>query len=387
MTWIKVLSQIVSGQPLGSWFLREAVLGPFGSLLGGLLTDPKAVRAAVRRIGDAVVWETDGGSRVLAHLEALGDSQSRIQAAVEGLSSTVGPALTVLPSLSIFGIGVTALASGLMLWRLAALRQRVDDQGQRIRDIEGHIAAAQKALLQSAMHNLDLYESSTGGKPVTLATALEQANVSANTYKNLAIDEAQGGRRIEALSARGRLYLLALLTELRCHLLDDKPDAATRRINEETPALAEVAKAAFAKTIGSEPEAFLRPEFAVDGVTLELMSEIYGQARAAGAVDDVAANSAAELFELLRPKLAAGGGWSVTSWWGRGSWRVEMMRKLRYAASCVEEVNRVLSLKLLIDEARKAKRSARELLDQLAAWKAKRTGAAADGAVWAYRLG
>jgi hypothetical protein len=386
MTWIHALSAFAHGQSLGSWVLREAALGPLGPVLGPFVTDPKAIRGAARRIGDAVVWEGEGGTRVLAHLDALSDSQDRIQAAVDGLATTVGPALSVLPALSMIRIGVTALSGAAMLWRLAALRKRVDEQGQRLRDIEGHLSAAQKALLMSAINNLALYESPSGGKPDTLGKALEQANLSANTYKNLATDEAQDGRRIDALRARGRLYLLGLLTELRCHLLDDKPDAATRRIDEEMPALKEVAKATFAETVGAEPEAYLRPEFAADGVTLELMAEVYGQARAAGAVDASAASDAAGLFEQVRPRLADRRGLPLVPRLTGKSWRAGMLQKLRNAAGCVEETSRIVSLRLLIDEVRGAGRSIRELLDELAAWKAKPGKDGGEAEVWAYRL-
>ena len=204
MTWINIISKIPVAQPLVSWVWREAILGSLGGVLGSVLADPRAARGAVRRIGDAVVWDGEGGTRVLAHLEALGDSQTRIQAAVSGLSSPLAaaaPTFAVLQSLSMLNLGVSALSGGLMLWRLAALRRRLDDESQRIRDIEGHITAAQKAVLQAAMNNLDLYESPGGGKPSILEAALQQANVSAHTYQILATDEATSRRRIEVLSA------------------------------------------------------------------------------------------------------------------------------------------------------------------------------------------
>jgi hypothetical protein len=63
-----------------------------------------------------------------------------------------------------------------------------------------------------------------------------------------------------------------------------------------------------------------------------------------------------------------------------------MLRKFQYAVCSVEETNRVRSLKLLVGEARQAKRSVRELCDQLAAWKEKVAGTAGGNDLLAYRL-
>jgi hypothetical protein len=168
-------------------------------------------------------------------------------------------------------------------------------------------------------------------------------------------------------------------------LLTDNGAAALRRIVEEERTLGLLAKATFDQTLGASPEEYLRPQFGQDGVTLELLAELFSQAHAAGAVDGDAVG-AAGLFERLRERVAGRSYLpSLPSWPFGSTWHDGMLRKLRYAAACFEDVNRVRSLKLLVEEADRSKGSVRELLDQLAAWK-ESAGVAGAESVWAYRL-
>lgn len=137
----------------------------------------------------------------------------------------------------------------------------------------------QRAHLQTAVTFLDQYETQNRTKESHLDKALGEAQQAANIYKNLASDEAQGPRRIKVLNYRGRMYLLALLTEMRCCLLADDLVAVQKRIGEEDATLRSVAGATFAGTVGEAPEDYLRPDFASDGITLDVMAEVYSQTR------------------------------------------------------------------------------------------------------------
>jgi len=63
-----------------------------------------------------------------------------------------------------------------------------------------------------------------------------------------------------------------------------------------------------------------------------------------------------------------------------------MLRKFRYALCCIEETNRVHSLKLLVEQAQKANCSVRDLGNELADWKEKVKTSSAAHDILAYRL-
>ena len=57
--------------------------------------------------------------------------------------------------------------------------------------------------------------------------------------------------------------------------------------------------------------------------------------------------SASKMFEHLRQRLAGGHLLPSLPRLRRRSWKEAMLRKFRYALCCIEETNRVHSLKLL----------------------------------------
>lgn len=327
-----------------------------------VIADPTG---AVVRVGEALVWSGPSGQKVLGGLEMLADSEARIETAVNGIETAqlaMQGTLGVVQALSIATLGVTALSGAFMAYRLQALNKRIEALGK---DVEGKIDAEHKAHLKSSLQFLRGHDDSPGDKG-NLDEALKEARRAANIYGELAADEANGPGRLPVLNCRSRLYVVSLLTELRCLMSADNSKQAIERIDEETPYLKKVAQACFDKTLRSDPERYLRASFQQHDVNLNLLSHVYQQAAQLGIIDQPAVDDANGMFEYVRARLQKGEGY----WgWLRRRGVGEELQKLRYLLACLEESSRVAGLKLLIGEIHQRKGSLSELVAKLKEWK------------------
>jgi hypothetical protein len=137
---------------------------------------------------------------------------------------------------------------------------------------------------------------------------------------------------------------------------------AITRINNEKLRLQSIAKSTFDTVIQGKPEFFLRAETATEGITLDVMAELYQQARHAGAITTPEVNSAGQLFELCRSKGIAG------SSWHRSRKRVRGTTELRYLMASLEEINHIEGMRLLIAEGFKDKESIRDFQFKMKQW-------------------
>ena len=123
-----------------------------------MLSDPSGV---VARVGDTLIWSGPHGQKVLGGLETLAESQKRIESAVLSIESAqvaMQGTLGVVQSLSIATLGVTSLTGVFMALRLQALNKRIDSVARSIKDVEGGIAAQNKAHLKSRIQFLRAYD-------------------------------------------------------------------------------------------------------------------------------------------------------------------------------------------------------------------------------------
>lgn len=361
MSGFAILKLVESATPI------LQILGP--KIIEGaeeLLRNPHLVQ----RIGDVIVWNGETGQRVLAGLESLGESSTRIENAITGIEGTqlaMQGTLGMVQTVSIATLGMTSLMGGFMAWRLAALNKRLAHLSRRIDDVEGQIDAANKAHLKSSLQFLTDYEKN--GKDGNLERALEDARRAGNIYGQLAEDETDSRKRLPVLNYRSRCYYLSLLVETECLILQEQQVSAVHRLNEESQRLKQLAKVTFSQTIAKAPESYLDPVLESDGVTLELMAEVYRQARHAGATDDVEVSNAAEMFEHVRKAVFRRRGWLWRTWRPVGSAKKRLLTKLRYLLACLEDTNRIHSMGLLLNEAEQRGTKLRELLDQVRAWR------------------
>jgi hypothetical protein len=114
--------------------------------------------------------------------------------------------------------------------------------------------------------------------------------------------------------------------------------------------MADLARTTFQQVLGESPAVYLDPGFQDVQVTLELLAEIYQQARLAGVETDVKEPTPAWLFEHLRPRIGKdrlpGGMFSSVR-----RKKDALMSNLKYLMACLEEVNRILGFELRIKNA------------------------------------
>jgi hypothetical protein len=320
------------------------------------LQDPSG---AISRVGDLMVWQSGAGPQVIATLENLSDSQARVEQVVSRIETAqigVTQGLGTLTSLSMASLGVLSLASGLMIWRMNALHQRLGRIGGQISDIQAQLQAEHQAHLQTSLDFLGKFEKQ--GAEKDLHTALEESTFATNLYRSLVNTEVAGKRRLVALNQCGRYYLLALTAQVRCLILSKDFTIAGERLADAKPTLASLAKTTFDEVLGKSPERFLDPRLQPDNVTLGLLTELYQQAHQVGAVDGAELKDASQVFdEHFRKKVYGAGGWFPAV----GRAKAQLLIKLKYLMACIEEVGRIESLRLRIEETVKGRLSFQEL--------------------------
>ena len=162
---------------------------------------------------------------------------------------------------------------------------------------------------------------------------------------------------------------MSLLTEIRCLMSGDESKRATERIDEEQFCLNAVAKACFDQTFKKDPERYLAASFQPHGVSLDVLTNIYQQAKQLGVIDQPQVDDANQMFEHLRVR--------GRSWQGmlRGLTRGGLekdVQSIRYLLACLEETSKIEGLRLMIGDVQKRGGSLSELICRLKEWKANK---------------
>lgn len=342
-----ILGPVPSRVRLLLWLLQVAQ-----ERLAPLLKDPTG---RVERLGDLLVWNGRHGQHVLAYLEQTAESQRRIEAIVQGVQASqmaTHAALGGLYSLSILGLGLTSLGGSFMILRMNALQARLAALQRRLKDIETNLQAKDKAGLLAGIAALDKYEQ--GRNEDDRRSAKDASLLATKLYGELLERECQEGapRRLPVMDYYGRCYLVALATEVRCHMLaEDELEIARKRLEQEAPIFNRAARFAFQEVLGRSPERFLDPALQPHGVTLELLSEIFERARRLDAVVGHDISTAGDFFEQFRGRIFGarrGVRWALAP---RGRRAAKMLLSLRYLMTRLEEADRVGSLRLRVEEA------------------------------------
>jgi hypothetical protein len=178
-----------------------------------------------------------------------------------------------------------------------------------------------------------------------------------------------------ALNQCGRYYLLALTAQVRCLILSKDYPIAGQRLVDEKPTLTVLAKTTFDEVLGKSPERFLDPHLQSENVTLGLLTELYQQAHQIGAVNGAELDDASHVFdEHFRKKVYGARGWFPAV----GRAKEQLLTKLKYLMACVEEVRRIDSLRLRIDEVVRGRLSFQELETAVAETKKQMAKTAGD---------
>ena len=96
-----------------------------------------------------------------------------------------------------------------------------------------------------------------------------------------------------------------------------------------------------------QPRALLEPGLSEYKVDLSFLAYLFNQANQAGAVEPDKTYTESSLFEELRPRMANVGRPSFTR---THAYVAELVQELREAQASVEETNRIVGLKALIQE-------------------------------------
>ncbi len=356
-----ILGAVTDFGPILYWLIKKG-----RGVIEPIVTDPKRLS----RIGDVIVWQGESGQKVVAGLASVAESQHRVEAAITKIESAqlgLSGSMQVVQGLSMATFGVTSLAAGFLLWRLASLDKRLNYLSRRIDDIEKRLEARDNALLAGSLDFLQQYENT--GRRDKLDEALKRACDSAHTYAELVKHEAEARRRLPVLNYRGRRYMVSVLTVIQCMILEEDLKGASTRVEAEKPLLKQLVKATFQETVAKAPEIYLDPALARDGVTLELMAGVYEQLHHAGVVADQNLRTAAGLFEHLREPIYRFRKSMFSRVWSPvGKARTSCLTNLRYLIACVEDANRIESLRLLISESQNRGFSLRDLTDRIKKW-------------------
>jgi hypothetical protein len=346
------------------------------------------VSGVVSRIGDTLVWNGSQGQQVIGGLASLSEGQSRIEQVVNhiesvqiGMSQTLG----VMHTLSIATLGVTSLSAAYMVYRLHSLNKRFDKLSEAIQDVDDNLDAQNKAHLHKAVQKLRSFE--VENNTAALVDASNEGQDAANIYGELAWKEASRTHpRIPILNYRSRCYLLGLMAELQSRILLDQLPGAIARIHDEKPRMQSIGKSFFEEVIQNKPEVFLRADLSKEGITLEAMTELYLQARYAGMIITPEIDSATQLFEYCRLKGISGTGKRIWPFPRRDT--REDATHLKYLMACIEEINRMDGIRLLMVEAQTKQSSLSDLRKKIQSWIQDHLGSRTDTteAILAYSL-
>jgi hypothetical protein len=367
-----------------TWWVATELYRHAAPAVQRLITDPAGM---IGRLGDLFVWTGPSGRRVLAGLEGAAENHARVAQAVghiEAAQFGLAKGVVTLTHLSMATLGATSLAAGFLGWRLKARDSRLIAVGRQIGDIRALIDAEQKALIQTALDHLHKYEQESSSGDLTAAQT--KSFEATNLYRNLVEDELAGPRRPVALNQTGRYYLLALMAQIRSLVLGGSLALAEERIETESVVLTALAHAFYDAVLGAAPEVYLDPRLQPDGITLDLLAELYRQARLAGVAVPGEFADAGGTFEHLRPRVAAARIPTVKMLKPLRQVKARLLAGLKYLAACLGDVNRVFALRLRIAAAREGNYSLRDLERDVATARAEAvaTGGGGGGDVFAY---
>lgn len=368
---------------LGTWFFTK-LLPVVGSKVKHFVEDPTG---SVRRIGDLIVWNGQSRQKVLAGIESLNEKQDRIEGVVRNIETAqigLASSLGTLTSLSMLSLGVTTLSAGFMMWRLNALNERLKKIGSMVSDILALLTAEQQAHLLRALSNLAKYEHERADD--YLKHAEQDSSFAVHVYRGLVLREIDNERRLSALNQFGRYYFLALIAQVRSLVLQrNKSAMAISLLTDEDKALTLLAQTVFDSVLGEQPHVYLAPCFGPAHVTIDLLTEVYQQARFAGVNTQVEASDSGQMFEHFRPHI---GHARVRRpvFGSRSRMEEELLLKLKYLIACLEEINRLRALQLRTEQSKETSQSVQEFEEEVRQMCNSARIQAQDG-VFAYTFG
>jgi len=160
-------------------------------------------------------------------------------------------------------------------------------------------------------------------------------------------------------------------------LLEQNPDRVIARFEGERAWIDRLAKVTFKQAIGDSPAPFLEVKTKGEGISLDLMTEVYQYAYHLKAFEETQIRNQSDMFEYARTK-----GQSFSFFGGPDA--KELSKRLKYLMACFEDIGRVESLKLMAETIKSSSLDFRMMQTELRAWQDKHKGDYPPESVYAY---
>lgn len=319
------------------------------------------VGEGIRRIGSSVVLGMpDGGQQVLAFI----DQVPRQLAAVEAGQQAISSSLASLQAVSAVSLGVAALSptmlGGQFLWlrsqfrrihkRLDRLEKLIDDQ------TVSRLKAGLDALESGSRHDHN-------SRIDDAFLACDEALHTFSSRLGDVLQEPKKNQDRKIILHLTQHLSVAICAAARCDIALGHDDSAEQTLSRHRPTLVRSSRAVFHQTLDSAPGRFLKPNLTDDHGGIEFLRSVVQQAKDNDVLENdhslsVASRSLPAFVEYLLGEAPRGGFFWRTS--------PEVLKdELRDAAVSVEDTSRVLSLRSMIDRARKSGVSTRELIERV----------------------
>lgn len=319
----------------------------------------------IRRIGSSVVFGTpDGSQRVLAFIDAVPDKLRSLEASQQA----IGASLTSLQTLSAVSLGVSALTPAVMGLQFAWLRRQFNDLKKQIKNLEDLVEGQTRAKLKTGLDALE------AGTRKNCKRRIEHAYVPCREAMHSFADrlgsfleepEKQQDRKV--IRHLTQHLSVAICAAARCDIATGDDDGAEETITRHQPVLVKSSQAVFRQTLENGPGRFLTANLTDDNSGIEFLRSLIQQAKDTGilASDHPLAQASGSVAEFVNHLLGAPrrNGF-LGSWFGP-----DIKDELRDAAASVEDASRVLSLRSMIEEAKRVGRDVRSILGDVEAGK------------------
>lgn len=346
------------GPNIASWLLAHG--GELGDASARVIrpvmaaiTDPTA---SVDRIGSALVAQQNGQREVIGLLHQHTAKLDGIATAVDGIGQSVGEinrSIGVLTSLSMVGLGLSALSQIHIAFQFARLTERLNRLEAEVQEIKGMMHADFRGALNAGLTQMEMGLGRQADSPALAAALFHQAinNLTTSTAKYTELlNGGVGSGNVQTRWMLARHLTVSVLGEVAIYTQLRETGLAVGSLNATLLPLRQHARSVFERTVAAKPTTFLMPALAEHGITLEVVAELYRQAAHSGVIEAGNRATAGDLFETLRDRLIG----AMDPWFFKSSKVWRLRAEFTEAATAIEEVNRLQGLALAIGHCERA---------------------------------
>jgi hypothetical protein len=374
MIWLRLAGDVVGWT---AWLCQNRqTLEPLLQRIGGVsdlaqaaVTNPDGL---LRRVGNQLVFgQADGGERVLAFIEQTTPQVESVERAVGGLQAgqvTLSSSLASLTGVSMVTLGLTALTPVVLSGQFVALNRKLSALQKQVAALQAKFDAAAQAGLETGLGLLQMGQDflDRADRPKAhdrLNQALPLCHKAMKFYGNL-LGSALNQPPVDPGEVRllARHLSVAVAGVASCQIGLGQDQHAFGQSDPELDLLRSATRWAFHDAVARDPGPYLLPAMRAHGVTIGVMARLFQQARDAGAAEPAKDASVATWFEDHRDALVCAT--TREPLWSKKKWYEALRTRLLEAVAAVEETNRVLGLRRLVEEVKAAGQSTLDMMEQ-----------------------